>query len=110
MLANVLISRHAVRSFQALNNNGRSREQGTMPRAPLRSTWLATTLLLAACSSSGSVSRASREAGRSPPEYPLPPPADAAPDIAQSADSFPDRSARAEASRPDSGTSGLDAG
>jgi hypothetical protein len=88
---------------------------------------LATTLLLAACSSSGSVSRGSREAGGSPPEDPLPQPADAAPDITQPADavpdvaqpadsspepadSSPDRSAPADASRPDSGTSGLDAG
>src|SRR4051812_32650297 len=96
----------------------------TMPKALLRSSCLATTLLLAACSSSGSISGASQEAGGSPPEadgsppeadgrppeHPLPPPADAPPDIAQPADSSPDRSARADASQPDSGTSGLDAG
>jgi hypothetical protein len=97
-----------VRSFQALNNKGRSRERGTMPRSPLRSTWLATTLLLAACSSTGRVTRPNREAGGSPPEDPLPQPADAARDISQPADSSPDRLARADAS-PDSGTSGLDA-
>jgi hypothetical protein len=94
-----------------------------MPKALLRSSCLATTLFLAACSSSGSISGASQEGGSppeadgsppeadgSPPEHPLPPPADASPDIAPPADSSLDRSARADASQPDSGTSGLDAG
>src|SRR5207253_2474212 len=63
---------------------------GTMPKARLRSTWLATTLLLAACSSSGSISRPSQETGGSPPEDPLPPAADAAPNITSPADASPD--------------------
>jgi hypothetical protein len=103
-----------------------------MPKARLRSAWVVTTFLLAACSSSMTTSAARQEAGgsppeagASPPESPLPPPADAPVDIAQPTDSSPDRSeradasqpvpadasqpARADASQPDSGTSGLDA-